>query len=736
MTNEATGRISSQLSRGTLVIMLALIVIVIGGLLWATQRSDDVSVERQVRVARHSIDIALDELALQQETVAVWDNSAWEMTRDKPDEQWLFDNMGSWLNRIFRHDEAYLVDGYDRPMQAVVSGKRVSTDRFWKLDKDLDLLIHSVRGNVREPGRHDRIAGRLLNAKASVRTTDRAQHDTHFMLIGGRPAAASAMLIKPSTPGFVKPRGQWPLLISIRYLDGSFLNELESRHLIERPRFSKVDNSSRIEQSVLLETEWGEKLGYLIWTPELPGSQIMSTLLPINLAAIVMLGLVMLLLTNRLNRTLKERAALQARASHLAFHDPLTGLPNRTLLNERLHDALSRHEGRSSVALLLIDLDRFKQVNDTLGHLAGDQLIREFATRLVGIADEQDTVARLGGDEFAVVLSDPDWPSATEAKCRAILALFSMPFDLMHNRVFGGASIGASRVGDSAMDATELMRRADVALYRAKAEGRNRSSIFELSMDEGARRRTELETELRGALAAGQLAVWEQPQVDRARKVIGRELLLRWDHPTLGLVSPEQIIPLAEETGLILPIGDWTLEQAASLSRASPDGFIAVNLSPVQLRDAGFADRTIKTFKLAGADPGRIELEITEQMLLDDNPVIGSSLNKLRKAGFRIALDDFGTGYSSLGYLRRFEVDKIKIDRSFVADIHRSEDARAVIAAIVSLGRALKLTIAAEGVETSQQAEILAAAGCDQLQGYYFGVPAPLVEPSPNQAAA
>ncbi|MDP9421707.1 MAG: EAL domain-containing protein [Pseudomonadota bacterium] len=736
MSTEATGRISSQLSRGTLIIMLALTTIVVGGLLWATQRSDTVSVERQVRVARHSIDIALDELALQQETVAVWDNSALEMTRDKLDHQWLFDNVGSWLNRIFQHDEAYLIDGFDRPVQAVVDGKRVSTDRYWQLHKDLDLLVHSIRGDIRNAGRHDRLANHPLNPRTTVRTTERAEHDTHFMLIDGRPAAASAMLIKPSTPGYVTPRGNWPLLISVRYLDGSFLKELESRYLIARPRFSRTDNPSASEQSVLLETEWGDRLGYLIWTPELPGSQIMSTLLPINAAAVTLLGLLMLMLTRRLDHSLKERAALQARASHLAFHDALTGLPNRTLLNERLHEALGDQQGRNSVALLLIDLDRFKQVNDTLGHLAGDQLIREFATRLVGIADELDTVARLGGDEFAVVLCDPHWPKGAEAKCVAILELLARPFDLMQNRVFGGASIGAAHVGDSVTDATELMRRADVALYRAKAEGRGCARIFEPSMDDGAKRRTRLESELRGALEAGELAVWQQPQVNRSGEVVGRELLLRWNHPALGLVSPEQIIPLAEETGLILPIGDWILERAAAVARAAPGEFIAVNLSPVQLRDCSFAGRLIESFRRAGANPARVELEITEQMLLDDNPIIRSSLAKLRCAGFRIALDDFGTGYSSLGYLRRFEVDKIKIDRSFVADIHRSEDARAIIAAIVSLGRALQLTIAAEGVETAQQAEILGVTGCDQLQGYYFGVPTPLIEPAADQAAA
>jgi diguanylate cyclase (GGDEF)-like protein len=721
--SRAPSRLSSQLSRVAIGILIAVVLVTGAGLYWSTKQSDEVSVERQVRVARHSINIALDELALQQETVAIWDNSALEMTRRVPDQQWLFDNMGSWLHRIFGHDEVYLVDGYDRPVQSVVNGVRVGDDRYWALHKDFDLLLHSARGNIRHPGPHDRIPPHPLHPEATVLTTDRPTHDTHLMLISGRPAVASAMLIQPSTPNYVRPRHAWPALISVRYIDGSFLGELQSRYLIDGARYSASPTPRPGEQALPLETDWHQPLGYLMWRPELPGRRILGTLLPLGVAGLVILALLMLLLTRRLTQTLNERAAFEARATHLAYHDSLTGLPNRALMGERLQLSLAQLSRGGSLSLLLIDLDRFKQVNDTLGHLAGDELIRDFAARLLRLVRPKDTVARLGGDEFAVVLSDCWTRPQVDQLCSAIIELFQVPFTLSDTRVFGGASIGAAFADSTVKDATELMRRADVALYRAKADGRGCARVYEEGMDECEKARARLEADLRHALETGQFAVWRQAQVDRKGELVGQELLLRWIHPTLGCIGAQDIIPIAEDTGLIIPIGDWVLREAASIAAQSPELFTAVNLSPLQLAEPGFAGKLIALFGEAGADPEKVELEVTEQVMLEETAASSLNLRELRKAGFRIALDDFGTGYSSLSYLRQFAVDKIKIDRSFVADLQHSRDARAIVAAIVTLGRAIGLTVSAEGVEQDGQAEILLAAGCDQLQGFLFGAP-------------
>ncbi|MEA3057858.1 MAG: hypothetical protein QOF34_673 [Sphingomonadales bacterium] len=732
--SRAPVRLSSQLSRTALAMLVAVAFVSIAGLYWSTRQSDEVSVERQVRVTRHSINIALDELAQQQETVAVWDESALAMTRPNPDQQWLHDNIGTWLHRIFSQDEVFLLDGRDRLVQADSAGRIAPASRYAALRPDVLPLLLMVRGKLPcVNGPHDRHSGQALLPGSTVRTTDRAIHETHLTMVGGRPAAVSAMLIKPSTEGYAQPNPNWPVLISVRYLDGSFMSELQSRYLIDGPRFSLQPQHQPKEVAIALRTEAGRRLGYIIWKPELPGSRILHTLLPFAVAALAMLALLMLLLTRSLKQTLNERAAFEARAAHLAYHDSLTGLPNRALLNERLQHSLQRG---GPLSLLLIDLDHFKQVNDTLGHLAGDQLIRDFAARLQRLVRARDTVARLGGDEFAVILCDGWERDQIDAVCVAIIEEFRVPFTLSETQVFGGASIGAVYAdGSGARDATELMRRADVALYRAKAEGRGCHRVYEQGMDESDRARARLEADLRLALEHEQFAAWRQPQVDRDGKLVGQELLLRWQHPALGWIGAQDIIPLAEETGLILPIGAWMLKEAAAVAAASPELFTAVNLSPVQLAEAGFADEVIAVFQNAGADLRRVELEVTEQVMLDEGMAASRNLRQLRDAGFRIALDDFGTGYSSLSYLRQLAVDKIKIDRSFVADLQHSRDARAIVAAIVTLGRAIGLTVSAEGVETAAQREILLAAGCDQLQGFLFGAPQPALSYTPRLAA-
>lgn len=725
-------RLSEQLSNASLVVLAAVIAILLGGLVWSAQRSDQVSIERQQRVARHAMEVALDELALQQETVAIWDESSQNMFAARPDQRWLKDNVTAWLHKIFGHDEAILLDAQGKLVQAGAKGRVADVAHYRRLAPDVAHLVQAVRGESRaSAGVHDRLPGQGLVRGATVRTTPRTIHDTHMILLGGRPAAVSAMLMKPSTPGYVGYREQWPVLISARYLDAGFMAELDAKYLLHRPHFSRSDKVGEGEHAVPIDTRTGERLGYLIWTPELPGSRIMANLLPLYVAAILLLALLTGMLLVRLRSSLKERGLLEERAQWLAFRDPLTGLPNRTRLSDELAAAL-KEQGASGepVSLLLIDLDRFKQVNDTLGHIAGDEMIAEFARRIVAAVEPPATVARLGGDEFAIVLPGR---SADEAMAvsEIVLSLFARPFDLGSQQLYGGASIGAVTLcGD--VPAIEAMRRADVALYRAKGAGRHCARLYAPTMDAATQQRIQVERELREAIGAGEFSLWSQPLVRPDGVPVGQEMLLRWDHPSLGTVSPEKIIPVAEESGLIHPIGDWVLREAVGVAaRSHRSLFTAVNLSPVQLRDERFVDQALALCRAAGVDPGSIELEITERVLMEDNGTVQESLRRLREGGFRLALDDFGTGYSSLSYLRQFTVDKIKIDRSFVADVCGSADSRAIVAAIISLGQALGLTIAAEGVETEQQADLLRMAGCDQLQGHLFAQPARVVKPAP-----
>lgn len=418
----------------------------------------------------------------------------------------------------------------------------------------------------------------------------------------------------------------------------------------------------------------------------------------------------------------------EAHNRYLAFHDPLTALPNRALLNERIDQALMRTRRTADQhALLYIDLDRFKEVNDTYGHQAGDELIRDFAGRLSSLIRTTDTVARLGGDEFAVLLNDIHSPVEVERICHRILNAAAQPFEVTGAQAFVHTSIGVVFTPPQDISRIELQRRADVALYKAKNDGRGCFRIFDDEMDENIRRRRLIEDELRKALIEDQgLEVYYQPIVSAGNETVTLlEALIRWNHPRLGMLLPSQFIAVAEDTGLIMQLGDLVLRRASRTISAWPEISVAVNLSPVQLRDTGLADRVLDILNDVGLNPARLQLEITESAFLNADAVVTSTIQRLRKSGIKIALDDFGTGYSSLSHLRQFEVDKVKIDRSFVQHLGQLNDSAAIVQAVTGIGKALGLSVTAEGVEKVEQRDFLRASGCHELQGYLVSRPLP-----------
>ncbi|MBS0536597.1 MAG: EAL domain-containing protein [Proteobacteria bacterium] len=426
-----------------------------------------------------------------------------------------------------------------------------------------------------------------------------------------------------------------------------------------------------------------------------------------------------------------DRQRAQAEIAHMARHDGLTGLPNRTLFNERLATALLRLSRGDRVGVFLIDLDRFKPVNDTMGHSAGDLLLQEVAKRLSGCVRDGDTVARLGGDEFAVIQAGLGL-SAADATTLAerLIEAAAMPYQINGQDVVIGASIGISFAPEDGDDAEGLLRKADIAMYRAKADEKGAYRFFEAGMDAQAHARRVIETELRGAITKGELDLYYQPIHDlMSRTVVAFEALLRWQHPLRGIIMPDQFIAIAEQTGIIREIGDWALKKACREAASwSQPAHVAVNMSPVQFRSRSLVASVKSALAESGLAPSRLELEITEAVLLQDNAATIGILHELRGLGVLISMDDFGTGYSSLGYLRSFPFDKIKIDRSFVRDIANRADAIAIVRAVTGLGRSLGIPTTAEGVETSEQASMLRNEGCTQVQGFYFSEARPAHE--------
>ncbi|WP_027531411.1 PAS-domain containing protein [Bradyrhizobium sp. WSM3983] len=424
-----------------------------------------------------------------------------------------------------------------------------------------------------------------------------------------------------------------------------------------------------------------------------------------------------------------ERRKTQARVAHMAQHDSLTDLPNRTLFREKMGEGLNQVAiAGGAMAVLCFDLDNFKTVNDRLGHAAGDRLLRWVAARLKENVGEHDTVARLGGDEFAVLQRGPQ-PQSAERLARRLVEIIGHPPPLESQSIHVGVSVGIAVAPDHGLDADQLMKCADLALYRAKAKGRGAYQLFEPEMEEEARSRHALEHDLRGALEASQFHLVFQPQVRLdTTELTGFEALLRWKHPSRGFVSPAEFIPIAEENGLIVPIGEWVLRTACATAASWPDVTVAVNLSPVQFRSRGLVAMVTSALAEAGLPPQRLELEVTETALLDDSEATIEILHQLRALGVRVSLDDFGIGYSSLSYLRKFPFDRIKIDRSFVGTLGESPESVAIVRTIASLGSVLGVATTAEGVETIEQLDFVRECGCTAVQGYYFGKPCPAAE--------
>ena len=429
-----------------------------------------------------------------------------------------------------------------------------------------------------------------------------------------------------------------------------------------------------------------------------------------------------------LERTYRRMGILTADLTHLAHHDPLTGLANRALFQERLEQLLEKaRDDGSTLVVLYLDLDLFKNVNDTLGHETGDQLLKTVATRIRGCVQNNSVIARLGGDEFAILMGATNVAQEGSNLASRIVKEIGSVYDIDGHEIVIGTSIGIASTELGASSPEQLLKQADTALYRAKADGRGTFRFFEPEMDAELQARRALEVDLRKAMVKDELYLVFQPQISlQTNTISGFEALLRWRHPVRGSISPAEFIPIAEDIGLIASLSDWIINEACKIAVTWPESIkVAVNISPIQFRNRTLLPCVRKALTRTGLDPSRLELELTESALLEENETTVAALHELRELGVGIALDDFGTGYSSLSYLRSFPFDKIKIDQSFVRELSTRPDCMVIIQSVVALGKGLGMSITAEGVETEQQLAQIQSAGCTEAQGFLLGRPKP-----------
>lgn len=538
-----------------------------------------------------------------------------------------------------------------------------------------------------------------------------------YMELKGRVAAISVAQIAPANPYKNPPTAAPTYLLIVKPLNMELLTQVSQTSGLRGLRLAKA--SGDLENSVAVHGSDGRIIGVMAWDYEMTGNLVVTLVCLVLMPILGGLSWIVLVTSARTRATWIDLCASEARALHMAHHDTLTGLPNRLAFLNALTERMMEN-GQSLI--LYFDLDGFKEINDSLGHEAGDSVLRETARRVTDMLGNQHLLARLGGDEFAILMGEDSLSTRADDVASALLSSLVEPFVIagLAHRI--GASIGIAR-GNMDIDAQEVVRRADVAMYTAKSSGKGRAHWYSNAMDEGRTLRSEIEAELRQALKQGDIKVAYQPIVrSDSHAIICVEALARWTSPTRGPIGPDVFIPIAEQSGLIIELGQHVLREAC---RTVKDWGIdlAVNISPIQFRHPGLVPDILFVLTETGFPASRLELEITEGSLIENSSVAQSMISALREEGIRISLDDFGTGYASIGYLRKFQLDKIKIDKSFTDRIERDRETAMITTAIIALGSALNLPITAEGVETADQAAMLRIAGCRQFQGWLFGKP-------------
>ena len=688
------------------VAILACLVFV-GSLLLGAYHIDLAEQQREERQIGQDVDRRVKEISARMNPFTLWDEALRNL-QGRPNETWADENIGSLTKNVF-YPRVLVLNQDDRPVYV----KQASGSAGPQDVAALFALAAPVVAEVRR--RESARAAPPLNTPVRANVIG---------LVEGQPALVIAALVRTDTGKIRSTHARGPILVLQVSLETNLRQAFAKRFMLGDLRIDTIrgppaDGKAHADLARLPD---GRRI-VLMWTPQKPGAALLKSsaiFLVIAALGVAIAGAAVVLHARRVTRKL---VISQAEARRLALEDPLTGLANRLLFADRLQQAREQlKRGDHVLGLLCLDLDHFKDVNDSLGHEAGDALITEVGRRLRTVCRAEDTVARLGGDEF-VLLARAAGPSDVGDLAARVVGILSGPVQLADAQVALSCSVGVTILVDPDITQAEALRQGDLALYRAKDSGRGRFCFFEPEMDVRLKSRKALENDLREAVAADALTVAYQPIVDMDGVMSGVEALARWDHPIRGEVVPSIFVPIAESSGLISPLADNLFRWICFDARGWSGLRVALNVSPVQFRLPGLIERLTATLEASGMTASRFDLELTEGVLLNDDARTHEILADLRRLGFGLVLDDFGTGYSSLSYLDKYPIQKIKLDRGFVSRLPMSTEARAIVTAMLQMADALNLRVVAEGVESSAQFEMLRDMGCREFQGFFLSQP-------------
>ncbi len=679
--------------------------LLLGTLYWAAARADQVAAERQKDLVTLIVSKMQSSVAHDQESATVWDDAV--VKTKAGDLDWLATNLGHWMHTYFGHDAAVVLSA-----DGLIIYQFIAESENAPSAEDLRESYLPLARRLRE---------RLSAGEEAVSDTALSIGQSDLTYVGKRPAIVSVKPITSDTGEIEQRAGEENLHVAVRFLDSDFLAEIGNEYQFAEMQFTVDNPHDKSHSQIPLKSASGQLIGFFNWHPFEPGSSVLYATLPVIGLSVLSIFVAASLSGRAIWKRSARLALSRQQLQHLALHDSLTGLANRAHFERELASRLESALPQAKHGVLFVDLDRFKAVNDTYGHPTGDKLISLVALRLLDLLPNA-LIGRIGGDEFTVLL---DRSEAQEAGSLAesIVKRLREPFDIDGAHVVVGASVGVA-LATGTLDAVELIRRADIALYHAKAAGRNTYAIFGEHMDDLLRKRRRLEHDLRAALKGKtQFEIFYQPVYPANSDLpCSLEALSRWRHPELGLIPPDVFIPIAEEIGAIHEIGALVLEDACDMLAALPLIDIAINASAIEMASPGYPLRVLSTLAKWGVEPNRLEIEITESLAVSGEEQTTRNVTMLREARVRLAIDDFGTGHSSFSRVQSMIVDRIKIDKSFIHNISQDRT-RAVVDAIITMARAQGLDTTAEGVETNEQRNAVISLGCDNVQGFLLSRP-------------